>query len=444
MCIRDRLIAGRGPLRLLSTQGPPRQIRISASALRMAPVRVARMVVVVEDVTERLRLEASERALQRAEEANRAKNEFLSRMSHELRTPLNAMIGFTQLLQLDTRSTLPEHQRGWTQQVLRAGWHLLELINETLDLARIETGSVRLTLEAVDLPAMVASTHGLLASAAASRRVAIEEALDPGAQAVLADATRLKQVLTNLLSNAIKYNQADGRVGLSTKRAEESGWIEIQVADSGLGMTDTQLGALFQPYNRLGREASGIEGTGIGLVISRRLTELMGGTLTVQSHPGAGSVFTVRLPAAAAAPSDTPPPALATPALYRQRLVHYVEDNETNVEVMRGMLAQRPQITLQSSALGLDGLLAMRRCPPDLILLDMQLPDVSGAELLRHLQQDPALAGIAVVVVSADATPAHVEQALTLGARHYVTKPVDVNQFLSIIDRVLEDTQTRF
>ncbi len=442
--LHDQLIAGRGPLRLLSTQGPPRQIRISASALRMAPVRVARMVVVVEDVTERLRLEASERALQRAEEANRAKNEFLSRMSHELRTPLNAMIGFTQLLQLDTRSTLPEHQRGWTQQVLRAGWHLLELINETLDLARIETGSVRLTLEAVDLPAMVASTHGLLASAAASRRVAIEEALDPGAQAVLADATRLKQVLTNLLSNAIKYNQADGRVGLSTKRAEESGWIEIQVADSGLGMTDTQLGALFQPYNRLGREASGIEGTGIGLVISRRLTELMGGTLTVQSHPGAGSVFTVRLPAAAAAPSDTPPPALATPALYRQRLVHYVEDNETNVEVMRGMLAQRPQITLQSSALGLDGLLAMRRCPPDLILLDMQLPDVSGAELLRHLQQDPALAGIAVVVVSADATPAHVEQALTLGARHYVTKPVDVNQFLSIIDRVLEDTQTRF
>ncbi len=441
--LHDQLISGRGPLRLLSAQGPPRQIRVSASALRDARERVARMVVVVEDVTDGLRLEASERALQRAEEANRAKNEFLSRMSHELRTPLNAMIGFTQLLQMDTRSALPEHQRAWTQQILRAGWHLLEMINETLDLARIETGAVRLSLQAVDLIALVNGTHALLASAAAGRGVTIEEALDPKASAVLADATRLKQVLTNLLSNAIKYNQVDGRVGLSTHRAADPGWIEIQVADSGLGMTDTQLGELFQPYNRLGREASGIEGTGIGLVISRRLTELMGGTLTVQSHPGAGSIFTVRLPQVAAAPPDLPPPELTSPARYRQRVVHYVEDNETNVEVMRGVLAQRPQITLQSSALGLDGLVAMRQQPPDLILLDMQLPDISGAELLRHLQQDPVLACIEVVVVSADATPAHVEEALTLGARHYVTKPLDVTQFLNIVDSVLEDASTR-
>ncbi len=328
--------------------------------------------------------------------------------------------------------------------MLRAGWHLLEMINETLDLARIETGAVRLTLEPVDLPAMMAGTHALLASAAADRGVKIEETLDPHALAVQADATRLKQVLTNLLSNAIKYNQTGGRVGLGTRRVEGGGWIEIEVADSGLGMSDTQLGNLFQPYNRLGRETSGIEGTGIGLVISRRLTELMGGTLTVQSHQGAGSVFTVRLPEAVATQAAVPPPVLAMQPQYRHRLVHYIEDNETNVEVMRGVLAQRPQITLRSSTLGLDGLVAIRQQPPDLILLDMQLPDISGAELLRHLQQDPVLASIAVVVVSADATPARIEEALSQGARHYVTKPLDVAHLLTIIDKLLEDTRTRF
>ena len=439
----DKTVSGRGPLRLATQHGHERQVRVSASALRDVQGRIVRMVVVVEDVTERLRLEASERALHRAEEANRAKNEFLSRMSHELRTPLNAMIGFTQLLQMDNKAPLPAHQKAWTQQVLRAGWHLLEMINETLDLARIETGAVRLTLEPVELASLLAGTHALLAGAAAERRVQVEERLDPAAVVVLADATRLKQVLTNLLSNAIKYNQTDGRVGLSTRRVDGGGWIEIEVADSGLGMTDTQLGALFQPYNRLGRESSGIEGTGIGLVISRRLTELMGGTLTVQSHAGAGSVFTVRLPEATAPHADTQQATPGAPPPYRQRLVHYVEDNETNVEVMRGVLAQRPQITMTSSTLGLDGLVAMRQQPPDLILLDMQLPDISGAELLRHLQQDQTLADIAVVVVSADATPAHVEEALTLGAQHYVTKPLDVTHFLAIVDQVLEGTETR-
>ena len=439
-----QIVSGRGPLRLATGAGPERHVHVSASGLRDAQARIVRMVVVVEDVTERLRLEASERALHRAEEANRAKNEFLSRMSHELRTPLNAMIGFTQLLQLDTKPVLPAHQQAWTQQILRAGWHLLEMINETLDLARIETGAVRLTLVPVDLPSLVTATHAMLAGAAAGRGVQIEESLDPLASAVLADATRLKQVLSNLLSNAIKYNQTNGRVGFSTRRAEGGGWIEIEVADSGLGMTDTQLGALFQPYNRLGRETSGIEGTGIGLVISRRLTELMGGTLAVQSHPGTGSIFTVRLPEASNQQADSPRPERIALPHYRQRLVHYVEDNETNVEVMRGVLAQRPQITLRASALGLDGLMAIRQQPPDLILLDMQLPDISGAELLRHLQQDPALATIAVIVVSADATPAHVEEALTLGAQHYVTKPLDVSHFLAIVDQVLEGTETRF
>jgi CheY-like chemotaxis protein len=220
--------------------------------------------------------------------------------------------------------------------------------------------------------------------------------------------------------------------------------VELAVADTGLGMTGEQLGALFQPYNRLGREGSGIEGTGIGLVISRRLAELMGGTLTASSEAGRGSVFTLRLPAADADEAPRPVYSDTSPAPYQQRLVHYVEDNETNIEVMRGVLAQRAQIRLQTSQLGLDGLAAIRAEQPDLILLDMQLPDISGLELLRHLKQDDNVAHIPVVVVSADATTHAAAQALTAGAAHYVTKPLDLAQFLQIIDTLLENAETRW
>jgi CheY-like chemotaxis protein len=209
-------------------------------------------------------------------------------------------------------------------------------------------------------------------------------------------------------------------------------------------MTPEQLGALFQPYNRLGRESSGIEGTGIGLVISQRLAELMGGSISVRSEAGQGSTFTVHLPAAAAAAAPLAPQAGKRAALYQQRLVHYVEDNETNVEVMRGVLGQREQIVLETSTLGLDGLASIRHRRPDLVLLDMQLPDISGLELLRHLKQLPDVTDIPVIVVSADANPVHMEQALTLGAQHYVTKPVDVTAFLRLVDDILEQAETRF
>jgi len=222
------------------------------------------------------------------------------------------------------------------------------------------------------------------------------------------------------------------------------GMVEVAVTDTGLGMDETQLGLLFQPYNRLGREGSEIEGTGIGLVIARRLSELMGGTLTATSRAGVGSTFTLCLPSAAQA---EPPPAGSgetSSSPYQQRQVYYVEDNETNVEVMRGVLAQRSQIVLRTSTLGLDGLAGIRRERPDLILLDMHLPDISGLELLRHLKQDDELAGIPVIVVSADATASHIEQALTLGALHYVTKPLEVVAFLLLVDSALESADTRF
>ena len=437
------------PLRLRNVTGEETMVRVSASALRSPDGRLLRMVGVVEDITEHLRLLDSDRALQRAEAANLAKSEFLSRMSHELRTPLNAMIGFAQLLGLERENALPPQQREWAQQIQRAGWHLLEMINETLDLARIESGTVKLETAPLALAPLVATCREMMATPAAQRGIRIEEKFGPEASAVLAHPMRLRQVLTNLLSNAVKYNVDGGSVTLTTRRRSahadegQGDVVEIAVADTGLGMTAEQQAALFQPYNRLGRENSPIEGTGIGLVISRRLAELMNGTLHAESEAGRGSTFTLCLPAAAA----QEPPGVgrsAMPAPYHQRLVHYVEDNETNIEVMRGVLAQRAQIRLETSQLGLDGLAAIRAQQPDLILLDMQLPDISGLALLRHLKQDDSVAHIPVVVVSADATIPATEQALTSGAAHYVTKPVDVAQFLQIVDAILEGTETRW
>ena len=446
--LRRDLMQGKGAglidsIRLRGAESHGITVRVSASAMRDPGGEMIRMVGVVEDITEHLRLEASERALHRAEAANRAKSDFLSRMSHELRTPLNAMIGFSQLLGLDRNPALAPHQREWTQQIQRAGWHLLEMINETLDLARIEAGSVPLNMAPLDVAPMVAACRAMLTGAAAQRGVTITEALGTEAVTMMGDATRVKQVLTNLLSNAIKYNRDGGTVHISS-RLDDTGLLEIAVSDTGLGMSDTQMASLFQPYNRLGRENSPIEGTGIGLVIAQRLSELMGGRLTASSREDVGSVFTLALPAAEQV--ERPPQRYTetSPAPYQQRHVHYVEDNETNIEVMRGVLAQRTQVMLRTSMLGLDGLSAIRRDRPDLILLDMHLPDISGLELLRHLKQDADVADIPVIVVSADATTGHMEQALTLGALHYVTKPLDVAAFLLLVDDALEAVDTRW
>ena len=452
--LRRELLQGHVPsapevIRLRGAAGQEITVRVRASALRSASGALMGMVGVVEDITEHLQFEASELALQRAEAANRAKSEFLSRMSHELRTPLNAMIGFAQLLGLDRDPGLLAHQREWTQQIQRAGWHLLEMINDTLDLARIESGSVQLKLMPVAVQPLVAACQAMVAAVAEQRKVAFVDRLDEADStglAVLADTTRLKQVLTNLLSNAVKYNREGGTVTVSARRIDAPAGpaVEINVADTGLGMTASQLAALFQPYNRLGREQSNIEGTGIGLVISRLLAERMGGTLQARSVEGQGSAFTLRLPAAESAEPLLVRHTHSSPAPYQQRLVHYVEDNKTNIEVMRGIFAQRPQIRLETSTLGLDGLLAIRASQPDLVLLDMQLPDISGLELLRHLKQDDSVAAIPVVVVSADATLQQTQNALTSGALHYVTKPLNVARFLQIVDEIMEATDTKW
>ena len=419
--------------------------QLTVALLRDAEGRPQFTVGVVEDIGEHLRLAEAERARESAEASNRAKSEFVSRMSHELRTPLNAMLGFAQLLGLDRKPPLAEHQRGWATQIQQAGWHLLHMINDTLDLSRIESGMLKLEPKVLELEPLVSSALAMVAPAAEKRGLHIEQQLDRRARAVLGDETRIKQILTNLLSNAVKYN-VDGGSIVVRARAAEAQAVEVIVSDTGLGMTRTQMDELFQPYNRLGRERSGVEGSGIGLVISRRLAELMGGSLRAQSVAGEGSNFILTLPRApsgdATTTGDIEMPTL--PASYHQRLVHYIEDNETNIEVMRGMLLRRPQVQLSVSMTGLDGLAAIRLQRPSLILLDMHLPDIDGLELLRHLKDDEELGGIPVVVVSADATAAHMEAALTAGAAHYLTKPVNLAGFLAVLDELLDEMDTHF
>ena len=420
-------------------------VQMILSVLRDASGQPQRLVAVVEDITEHLKLLDAERGRDLAESANRAKSEFLSRMSHELRTPLNAMLGFAQLLELDRQPPLAGHQREWTAQVQHAGWHLLEMINDILDLSRIEAGMIRLDAVAIDVLPLLRSCIAMIEPTAAQRGVQLREYIEPGTRPMMADPTRLKQVLTNLLSNAVKYNVDQGRVDVEAL-TDAAGMVEIRVTDSGLGLSETQMAELFQPFNRLGREHSQIEGTGIGLVISRRLAELMGGSLTARSQEGQGSTFVLSLPAAAAQASTGASDGLVDPlsAPYRQRQVHYVEDNDTNAEVMRGILAQRPQVTMTVSATGLDGLAAIRMSLPDLILLDMHLPDIDGLELLRHLKHDLRTADVPIVVVSADATPSRINEAIAAGAAHYLTKPLNLGAFLTLVDGLLGEMDTRF
>ena len=426
--------------RLQHRDGSERWVQSSWSLLRDDHGQPMWLVAVIEDITERLKRQEAEQGRQVAESANRAKNEFLSRMSHELRTPLNAMLGFAQLLEIDRRPPLTPHQANWTGQILQAGWHLLEMINDTLDLSRIEAGVMLLQPEPVPLAPLLAQCCALVGKPAAERRVEVSVQLAHGAATVQADPTRLKQVLTNLLSNAVKYNVEGGRVEVRGERLP-GGQVALRVEDTGLGLSAEQLAQLFQPFNRLGREQGGTEGTGIGLVISRRLAELMGGRLEAESVPGQGATFVLTLPAAAepGRPADAPAEPHGgdgVPARRGQRLL-YIEDNETNVEVMRGILAQRPRLALMVATRAQEALQMLRAELPDLVLLDMHLPDLDGIDLLREIRALPGAAGLPVLAVSADATPARIEAARAAGAADYLTKPLNVGRTLEHIDRAL-------
>jgi PAS domain S-box-containing protein len=392
---------------------------------------------------------------------SQAKSRFLARMSHELRTPLNAVLGFAQLLAADERGSdeAAAQRRCRVAHIRSAGEHLLTLINDVLDLSSLDSGEIRIALAPVSLAAAVRQTLPLLQALQKRHPVQIDaEPLLRSPLAVQADPTRLRQVLLNLLSNAIKYNRPGGRVDVDAHA--EGAEVCVRVRDTGHGMTALQLRHLFEPFNRLGRadDAGSPEGSGIGLAIVKTLVERMGGSVQATSEPGVGSVFELRLQATAAPatePGDTraaaapalqdgepadgsaaggSPATLAgaaaeTPAPGARASVLYIEDNPINAMIIRELIARRTDLRLHEAADGLSGVEQARRLRPDLVLLDMQLPDIDGFEVLARLRADPATAAIPVVALSANAMPDDIERALRAGVADYWTKPLDFRAF---------------
>ncbi len=398
------------------------------------------------DVTERKRFEralqetneALESAKSAAEKANLAKSDFLSSMSHELRSPLNAILGFAQLL--ESTAPLPTASQSESiAQILKAGWHLLKLINEVLDLAVVESGTLQMSLEPVSLAEIISECQGMMEPQAQQRGVSMTFPPLAGAYYVAADRTRVRQVLINLLSNAIKYNRERGTVEVSCAAAGPDR-TRVSVRDTGAGLPPEKLAQLFQPFNRLGQESSAEEGTGIGLVMSRRLVELMGGLVGVESSVGVGSVFWFELSSAAAPelPADRVEPSAAVCELVdpgaRLRTLLYVEDNPANLKLVERLVAGRLDIRLLSAVNGNLGVEVAREKQPEVILMDINLPGISGTQALKLLREDPATAHIPVLALSASALPLDVEKGLEAGFFRYLTKPIKFSEFMDALN----------
>jgi signal transduction histidine kinase/CheY-like chemotaxis protein len=371
--------------------------------------------------------------------ATQAKNTFLSSTSHELRTPLNAVLGFAQLLQLSDLS--PEDEDG-VERILAAGHHLLALINELIDIARIESGEFSVSVEPVAVQPVVEETGQLMAPLAADRSITISQPCPPPGLAVKADRQRLHQILVNLLSNAIKYNGVGGTVTI-TCQADSPDQASLTVADTGPGILAADLDRIFDPFERLGAEQTAVEGTGIGLPLARALAEAMHGDLTAASVPGEGTTFTVTLPRspdlarAPAADVKVPAPRAAPDDSAGESIrVLYIEDNPANIEVVTRFLKTRPSMRLQSVTSGQAGLESAAREIPDLILLDLHLPGLHGDEVLRRLRENPATAGIPVAILSAEASPAIIHNLRTKGVIAYLTKPLDLTELGRLLDSV--------
>ena len=379
-------------------------------------------------------------ARDQAVSATQAKNTFLSSTSHELRTPLNAVLGFAQLLQLSDLS--PEDEDG-VNRIVAAGHHLLALINELIDIARIESGEFSLSVEPVAVQPVVQETCQLMTPLAADRSITISQPSAPLGLAVKADRQRLRQILVNLLSNAIKYNRVGGTVTISCQEAGPD-QASLMVADTGPGVSAADLDRIFDPFERLGAEQTAIEGTGIGLPLARAFAEAMRGQLTVASVPGEGTTFTITLPRApdmaqapAGAIEGVPVPRVA-PDDFAGESIHvlYIEDNPANIEVVTRFLKTRPGVRLQSVISGQAGLESLTREIPDLVLLDLHLPGLHGDEVLRRLRADPATAGIPVAILSAEASPAVIRHMRTMGVIAYLTKPLDLAELGRLVDSV--------
>ncbi|MDP2238533.1 MAG: ATP-binding protein [Burkholderiales bacterium] len=420
---------------------------VSVTALRDAQNAIIGYLLIGTDNTARKHIESERNeAMAAAEKANRAKTEFLSSMSHELRTPLNAILGFAQLMEFGSPPPTPSQTRS-LDQILKAGWYLLELINEILDLALIESGKVTLSREPVSLVEVMLECRAMIEPQAQKRGIGMAFPRFDIPYFVIADRTRVKQVLINLLFNAIKYNRPEGAVAVECTLSPPDR-IRISVRDTGAGLTPEQLAQLFQPFNRLGKEAGAEEGTGIGLVVTKRLVELMGGVIGADSAVGAGSVFWFELSLTTApllAAQEVEHAALVRPQVpdgAPQRTLLYVEDNPANLELVEQLIARRPDLRLLSAADGNLGIEFARVYQPQVILMDINLPGISGLAAMKILRADPSTAHIPIIALSANAVPHDIEKALEAGFFNYLTKPIKVNQFMDALDAALIISQT--
>lgn len=393
------------------------------------------------DLTEHKEYQDAKVAAQVADAANRAKSEFLSRMSHELRTPLNAVLGFAQLLRLDRQHPLTDGQRSKVELIERAGGHLLGVISDVLDLSRIDSGSLPLSIEAVPLVHVLEEAVSMVGAEASDAGVVLVPPQVQAGMNVFADRLRLRQILVNLLTNAIKYNRRGGRVMVSVW--PDAGQIAMEVSDTGRGLSAEQCQHLFEPFNRLGAENSGIEGTGIGLVIVRRLIELMSGHIEVSSEVGVGTRFVVWMPQADVPEADWDDAEVTTISGTLNGpetgyTVLYAEDNEVNVALFKQVMSLRPQCRLMVANSGKQALALASMQRPDLVLLDMHLGDMTGFELADALDRNPLTAGLPRVALSADAMPDTIHEARSRGFAAYLTKPLDVVAVLRCLDEVMQ------
>ena len=409
-----------------------------------------KVAILFTDVTERIRQDQllreknieleNSRAV--ADKANLAKSNFLSNMSHELRSPLNAILGFAQLMESNSTSITPS-QKNSLAYILQAGWHLLTLINEILDLATVESGKVPMSQEPVALDKIMLECQSMIENQAEKRDIKLAFPQFDIPLYVHADRTRLKQILINLLSNAIKYNSKQGKAEVTCIEITP-GRVRISIEDCGAGLHPEQMAQLFQPFNRLGQDSGNEEGTGIGLILSKQLVELMGGTIGVRSTVGVGSVFWFELNSAAA-------PRLSmevaeTTALIQLPVLNgaqphsllYVEDNPANMQLIEDIISRHPDIQLLTAVNGYDGIEIARTSKPSVIMLDINLPGISGLEVLKILREDPTTTHIPVIAISANALPLDIEKGLKAGLFLYITKPIKVNEFMEAVNMALQ------